>query len=104
MREQDGTSWYKLVQVKIGKLMDDKTIRREAQKRKWWYAASRNNGPAHIIKENRLALCGTNYNTRSRIEAKKLCGNCRKIAKVQLTVIPPRPKPIVEITLTRQLK
>jgi len=60
--------------------MDDKTIRRKAQERGWWYAAARMDGPAHIM-NGTYSLCGADGYSRFPVKANRLCLKCKAAAE-----------------------
>ena len=69
--------------------MDDRELRSIIQKWRWWYAASRDDGPAHIIEYGvERALCGVDHDSTAYVRATKLCGNCRRIALKRIAATP----------------
>lgn len=61
-------------------MISDRVLRGKAQSKGYWYAASRQGGPAHIITNEYLSLCGAYFDTRIYVRATNLCGHCRKKA------------------------
>lgn len=62
-------------------MKDDRNLRRKIQARGWWFAAARPDGPAHIVKDHYESLCGSGFDSHLYVQAKNLCGHCRKKAR-----------------------
>lgn len=61
-----------------GGQLSDKDVRRFVQARRWFFASSRNDGPAHIASETHISLCGSPIDTRAQRSAKKMCQHCKR--------------------------
>lgn len=71
--------------------MDDKTIRRYAQKCRWYIIGTQPYGKAHVVADDRFGntyaggtLCKVAADTHNPVRWRDLCGNCRRIAKKRI--------------------